>query len=205
MHVRIASFEGARPEQAETARRLAREQFLPQMQQMAGYAGYGMLARIGGGEALGLAFFDSEEALENADHTLDSMSPPDELSGIRRTSVDRYEVAINDVSDTAVVARVTRLKGSPDRIDEGIRHARETILPRARELDGWRGVLFLVDRGTGDGIIVTFWESEAALRASEEAANKLRQETAEAGGETIVDVDRYEVVLVELPVHAGIS
>jgi hypothetical protein len=114
-------------------------------------------------------------------------------------------VAIQEIGENPAVARVTRLQGSPDRIDEGIRHAQETILPRARALDGWQGVLFLVDRGTGDGVIITLWESTQARQASEEAATQLRQETAAAGGETILAIERYEVILFEVPVRAGIS
>lgn len=205
MHVRVARFEGARPEQAETARRLVRERFLPEVQQLDGYAGYGMLSEIGGGVGIGLAFFDTEAALDAGDRALDAMSPPDELAGIRRTSVDRYEVVIHEIGDSPVAARVTRFRGPTDSIDEGIRHAQEAILPRARALDGWQGVLFVIDRVTGDGLIVTLWESVDALRASEEAANTLRQETADATGETILDVERFEIVVLEVPVRAGIS
>ncbi len=36
------------------------------------------------------------------------------------------------------------------------------------------------------------------MRASEEAANQLRQESAEVGGEQIAGVERYEVGLFEV-------
>ena len=36
------------------------------------------------------------------------------------------------------------------------------------------------------------------MRASEEAAKRLRQVSAEAGGDTIVSVERYEVGLFEV-------
>jgi uncharacterized protein YbjQ (UPF0145 family) len=45
---------------------------------------------------------------------------------------------------------------------------------------------------------ITFWESEEAMRASEEAADRMREETAEAGGDTIAGVERYEVGLFEV-------
>jgi heme-degrading monooxygenase HmoA len=133
------------------------------------------------------------------------MSPPAELEGIRRTAVEHYEVSIQEIGSNPAAARVTRLQGSPDRIDEGIRHAQEAILPRARALDGWQGVLFLVDRESGDGVIITLWESAEARQASEDAANQLRQETAAAGGETILGIERYEVVGIDVRARAGIS
>jgi hypothetical protein len=36
------------------------------------------------------------------------------------------------------------------------------------------------------------------MRASEEAANRLREESAEVGGDTIVSVERFEVGLFEV-------
>jgi heme-degrading monooxygenase HmoA len=74
----------------------------------------------------------------------------------------------------------------------------QTILPAARQLEGFRGVLSLTDRANGRGLTVTLWETEEAMQASEEAANLLRDEAARAFGGTIVGVDRYEVAFSEL-------
>jgi hypothetical protein len=48
-------------------------------------------------------------------------------------------------------------------------------------------------------VAITLWESEDALRESEEAANKLRSDTSSAGGAEIVSVERFEVV-ADIPV-----
>jgi hypothetical protein len=45
---------------------------------------------------------------------------------------------------------------------------------------------------------ITFWESEEAMRASEEEADRLREESAEVGGDRIAGVERYEVGLFEV-------
>ncbi len=92
-------------------------------------------------------------------------------------------------------ARVSTYQGPPDQIDEGVRYARENILPRVGEIDGFEGVYFLVDRQSGKALSVTLWESEETMRASEEEANRLRSETAQAGGQEVVGVDRYEVAI----------
>jgi hypothetical protein len=63
-------------------------------------------------------------------------------------------------------------------------------------MTGYQGILFLGDRWSGKSIAVTLWESEAAMRESEEAANKLRAETSE-GGEEILSVERFEVLVDE--------
>ena len=94
--------------------------------------------------------------------------------------------------------RVTRLEGSPDQIEQGNEFMEQTILPAARQLEGFRGVLSLTDRANGRGLTVTLWETEEAMQASEEAANRLRDEAARAFGGTIVGVERYEVTFSEL-------
>jgi heme-degrading monooxygenase HmoA len=97
-----------------------------------------------------------------------------------------------------VHARVSLLEGPPELIDEGLRQAREVILPWGRLMEGFEGMIALVDRHSGKTLGITFWESEEAMRASEEAANQLREGSAEAGGDTIAGVERYEVGLFEV-------
>ena len=95
-------------------------------------------------------------------------------------------------------ARVSIFEGSPDQIGEGLRQAREQVLPRARQMDGFKGLIALGDRQSGKTLGITLWESEEALHASQEAANQLREESAEASGEQVAGVERYEVGLFEL-------
>jgi hypothetical protein len=45
---------------------------------------------------------------------------------------------------------------------------------------------------------VTLWESEEDMRASEEEADRLREESAEVSNQTVADVERYEVSLFEV-------
>ena len=85
------------------------------------------------------------------------------------------------------------LPRSPDQIDEGVRYAKENIVPRVGEIDGFEGVYFLVDRQSGKALSITLWESEETLRSSEQQTNQLRSETAEAGGQEVMGVERYEV------------
>ena len=95
-------------------------------------------------------------------------------------------------------ARVSTFQGSPDQTAEGIRVAREQILPVARLQDGFMGIYLLFDRESGRSLSVTLWESDEDMHASEEAALRWRTESAEAAGEVVVGVERYEVVLQEL-------
>jgi heme-degrading monooxygenase HmoA len=99
-------------------------------------------------------------------------------------------------------ARVSTYQGPPnpeqEQVEEGLRYARENVLPQAQQMDGFKGVIGLLDRQSGKSLTVTLWESEQAMSASEEEANRLRQQSAEAAGETVEDVERYEVTLLEV-------
>ena len=95
-------------------------------------------------------------------------------------------------------ARVSLLEGPPELIDEGLRQAREVVSPWGRPMEGFEGMIALVDRHSDKTLGITFWESEEAMRASEEAAKRLREESADAGGDTIASVERYEVGFFEV-------
>ena len=78
-------------------------------------------------------------------------------------------------------------------IDRASAWFEQTALPRAREVPGFVGALDLVDRATGSGLTLTFWETADARDASEEVAARLRDEGASALEADIVGVERYEV------------
>ena len=101
-------------------------------------------------------------------------------------------------------ASVSTYQGPPDQKDEGLRYAQENIVPSLQEMGGFEGVYLLVDRQSGKVLTITLWESEEALRASEEEANQLRSEhsgrwdqvpTSEAGGQDVAGVEWYEVAI----------
>jgi heme-degrading monooxygenase HmoA len=94
-----------------------------------------------------------------------------------------------------VFARVSTFTGTSDEIDKAIREVQQNVLPRTEELGGYKGAYFLVDRENGKSLAVTLWESEEAMRASEDAANSLRSEIADALGTQMVGVERYEVAV----------
>ena len=95
-------------------------------------------------------------------------------------------------------ARVTTLESPPEKIDDATRHVQEQFIPQLRQIDGSKGFIALGDRQSGKILGVVLWESEEALRASEEAASRLRGGAADATGSTVADVDRYEVTVFEV-------
>ena len=102
-------------------------------------------------------------------------------------------------------ARVTTIEGAPDKMDDVSRHVREQTLPQLQQMDGFKGFAALADRHSGKLLGVAFWESEEALRATEEAVSSVRSGAAEAAGGTVAGVEQYEVVVFEAPSAGPVS
>lgn len=91
-------------------------------------------------------------------------------------------------------ARVTRVENTPDKIEAVVTHLKEQIIPAAKKMAGFKGGYWLIERSTGRGLAVTLFESEAALKASEDAASQTRSGASQATGMKVTGVERYEVV-----------
>jgi heme-degrading monooxygenase HmoA len=92
-------------------------------------------------------------------------------------------------------ARLTRIEGSADRLDEMTSQFEERTVPVLQGLDGYEGYVLLGDRQSGVAIAVTYWASEDALRASEEAVKQERERAAEtAQASAGPAIERYEVL-----------
>ena len=95
-------------------------------------------------------------------------------------------------------ARVSTLEGSPEQIDEGVRYLREEILPTGKDDPGFKGLIALGDRQSGKTLSITLWESEEAMRTTEQDANQLRSGWAETSRQEIASIESYEVGLFEV-------
>ncbi len=96
-------------------------------------------------------------------------------------------------------ARVSTTQGPPGKLEQEIQVVQDKVIPAAKQMQGFKGLLGLADRGSGKSVFITLWESEDAMRKSEEAANKLRADTSQAIDAEIVSVERFEVV-ADVPV-----
>lgn len=92
--------------------------------------------------------------------------------------------------------RISTLQMPSDKIEQGIRFMRETAIPRVRDRlrQGLKQGYWCLDRKSGKAVVVTFWESEEAERATSAAATQLRSEAQAAVGSTTMSVETFEVV-----------
>lgn len=90
-------------------------------------------------------------------------------------------------------ARIGAWEGTAQELEKWIVRAREQIKPNIAKDPGLKAVYWLADRKAGRGMIVTIWESEQAMSASEAARLKRQSAMAAATGARVA-TDRYEVV-----------
>lgn len=91
-------------------------------------------------------------------------------------------------------ARVNEFKGTPQALAADIRNA-ESIAEDVGATPGSLGMYYLLDRQNGRALAITLWEGEAAMRASEESASQIRDESSRSAGTEVVSVGRYEVIV----------
>ncbi len=94
-------------------------------------------------------------------------------------------------------ARMTRYEGaSPEAIEEAVQ-AKKGVLPTEfGQTEGMKGAVFLTDRQGGTIIVISLWQDEEAMRASEDEATRVREEVT-GPGET-ASVERYEVAMLNV-------
>ena len=79
-------------------------------------------------------------------------------------------------------ARVMTGELTPDQIETFVRMIRDQVIPRASGLQGFRDGYWLADRDHGKVLGVTLFESQEALAASREQANRIREEVSRSAG-----------------------
>jgi heme-degrading monooxygenase HmoA len=209
MHARVAAFENPRfddPSLVDDLSKRARDSAPKWQEALRSALGHLYLVDRDNKRSLGITFFPGESDIREAAPVFERMGDeiPEEQRG-RRKSVDSYEVSISEGGENANAARVSRLEGDPGKIDEATQRATQEILPRLRKLSGYQGAFAMVDRNKGRTLLVTLWESPEKMRASEEQADKLRQESADVGGGRVIGIERYEVMYAKLPAAVGAS
>ena len=99
-------------------------------------------------------------------------------------------------------ARSTTIQAQPSSIDAGIAHMRDSVMPSLEGIPGCLGLSLLVDRTSGRCIATSSWDSEEAMRASEETIRTIRDQAAQLfGGST--QVEEWEIAAMHREHRAG--
>lgn len=86
--------------------------------------------------------------------------------------------------------RATRVQAPPGNLKAAIQNFKTNVIKGVRSTRGNQGAALLVNRQTGAGIGITYWESANALVASEKLGVHSRQQAS-------VNVERAELVIMD--------
>ena len=97
-------------------------------------------------------------------------------------------------------ARSTTFHGKPENVDAGIRFIIEEAAPTLEKIEGCRGVSLLVDRMSGRCIATSSWESEVAMRSSNDQLRPIRERGRDILGASM-QVDEWEIAAMHRMQH----
>jgi heme-degrading monooxygenase HmoA len=104
---------------------------------------------------------------------------------------------------------MTELETDKKAMDQNIQYVNEQVVPTLQKspATGFKGAYWLCDRDAGKLMVFTLWESEQAMRASEDAIKQAREQSGEKsdGGIKQKGSSRYEVVAVAATPGVGMQ
>jgi hypothetical protein len=102
-------------------------------------------------------------------------------------------------------ARIVQFTGATD-VDGGVEFVRDTVTPLIRQQHGYRGMIASADRTAKVLGILSTWDTEADLDASNSALLKVRDEGAKIiGGELSVEAFEQTLLVGNGPPREGLS
>jgi len=102
--------------------------------------------------------------------------------------------------------RVIRLRGNPAKIDEATQLWLHQILPTIKQQSGFAGATLLGDRQTGEGLSVTYWDTEQNMKDAKVQVRPVALSVQNSTGGSIVEDVECEVAVMERfqPAKAGV-
>jgi len=97
-------------------------------------------------------------------------------------------------------ARSTTFNGRPENIDAGIAFVKKEAGPMLEQIEGCRGLSMLVDRGTGQCIATSSWDSEATMLASDDRLRPIRDRGRDILGASM-QIDAWEIAVMHRSHH----
>ena len=95
-----------------------------------------------------------------------------------------------------MIGRAVIATANPARVDDGVAFVRDEVLPVVAGLPGSYGLGMWVNRQTGEIVVNTVWQDEAAEKASDQRLASLRAEALRRLGATGARVELFEPVVV---------
>jgi len=90
----------------------------------------------------------------------------------------------------------------PESIDAGIAEVRDNVMPEIQQMEGCIGLSMMVDRESGRCIATSAWQSQDAMRATDEGLRPVRARLAEMLGGS-PQVQEWEIAVLHRDHRSG--
>ena len=180
---------------------ILRESILPETRQQPGFKGILGLEDRSTDKAMAISLWQTEadaQASGASSNYLQAQLAKVASLFAAAPVIETYEVGIQETQQAGagIYARVLTSIVQPGKMDEGLQIVRDSIVPAARQTQGFKGTLLFSDRSTGKVMTITFWATEVDLKASE-TSGFLQEQLGKVAHVLATQVVReaYEVVL----------
>jgi hypothetical protein len=92
---------------------------------------------------------------------------------------------------------MSKFQAEIDDLPGTARMAGESMLSWLQQIEGYRGLLALVDEGSGTAYFVTFWENAEVVEKTRTSRANLRNQMAATAGADVVGVEEYSVAFAD--------
>jgi len=200
MYMRVTRVQSS-PDQVEQTIADFTGELMPVAQHTMGYAGAALYVSRETGQAAGVTFWQSAQALAASEMmALDTRTQAAESTGIKFVDVARFEIVLVDRAQPSRTPAYTRVDNGfmpPERLDDFARFIRDDVTPPLRQRKGYCWMTTSVDRTSGIVAVFSNWETVEAREAGDSSFASVLQRAGDFGLNPI-RIDFYEQVVLEL-------
>ncbi len=176
-----------------------------------GFLGALVLLNREASESLGVTYWQDALSMGASEESTMSLRPASAMAGLTQIiDIERFELMLQDRAAPVQVGSYVRLNdmiAAVPQIDALVAYVRDTVLPTARGIDGYRATLVGANRTTGRMLVSTVWASAEvwAHNASEAVLGGQRQQADKISQAQWVRLTEYETVFAEVSAAAQAS
>jgi hypothetical protein len=103
------------------------------------------------------------------------------------------------LAEPGATVQMTRMQLDPVRVDAGLAFVRDELLKRLSACSGLCSAELLIDRVTGNGLLVTTWTDQRAAHRAQALLDGLRRDAELAAGATFPGSESYMLIWRSAP------
>ncbi|MEZ0365730.1 hypothetical protein ACAG26_18780 [Mycobacterium sp. pUA109] len=180
-----------------------RDEVMPALQQIDGCVGVSLLVDRQSGRCIATSSWENDEAMHDSAERVRPIRDRAAATFGGAPDVEEWDIAVlhrEHRSQDGSGVRATWVKVSPDRVDEGIQHYKDSVLPQLENLTGFCSASLMVDRASGRAVSCATFDSVEAMERNRDQATELKLRSLREAGAEELDECEFELALAHLRV-----